>query len=500
MRRLITSVLLLLSAPALADSGYIVRAESPDPLVMSPPELPDLAPYTEAAVNAKLTAKAPASARLVRMTQHHTLDEFVGRDGRLATWAARQSQHPRAILIEGGAMRLPELAQQIGAPHLKDLGEGVYLLRLPLVVGQGAQLLVDEAVTELRLSQEGGAFLVNDGLMVIRNTQLSGWSEVRDGPAAFRRAAEFRPFIVSWGGAELYIVGSQVRSLGYAASKSYGVTISQYSPSVDLRLKRPPPRGWILDSRFTDLWFGFYCYEALDLVIKGNVYRENIVYGIDPHDRSEGLIIAENETSGTRQKHGLIISREVNKSWIFRNRSFDNKLSGIMIDRQSSENVVAFNVVHDNGSDGITIYESPGNLFWRNETYGNAKHGIRARNSVDVKLYHNKAVANGHAGIYGHSKDLSDADRNLELDPYDPRVSLIVVGGELIYNQGGPLAIDQPLSVELFDVRLLAPVRQLGIDLRGAMGEHQVEILDLLVRQRRAVIIEPDDGSPQESG
>ena len=500
MRCLAGMLLVALAGSALADSGYVIRSAPPAPLVMSPPQLPDLAPYTATAVDAKLNAHQTATARLVRMTGHPTLDEFVGRDGRLETWAARQSQHPRAILVEGGAMSLPALARLIGAPHLTEPEPGVFLLRLPLVVGQNAELLVDGSVKEWRLSQDGGAFLVNDGLTVIRNTRLSGWSEARNGPAAFRRPDEFRPFVVSWGGAELYIVGSQVRSLGYAASKSYGVTISQYSPSVDVRLQRPAPTGWILDSQFSDLWFGFYCYEAQDVVIKGNRYRENIVYGIDPHDRSEGLIIAENETSGTRKKHGIIISREVNHSWIFRNRSFDNALSGVMIDRQSTNNVVAFNLAYDNGSDGITIYESPGNLYWRNESFSNAKHGIRVRNSVDVKLYHNKAVANRFTGIYGHSKDLSDADRNLELDPFDPRVSLIVVGGELIHNDGGPLAIDQPLSVELFDVRLLAPVRQLGIDLRGAMGEHQVEILDLLVRQRRAVIIEPDDGAPQEPG
>ena len=70
-------------------------------------------------------------------------------------------------------------------------------------------------------------------------------------------------------------------------------------------------------------------------------------------------------------------------------------------------------------------------------------------------------------------------------------MSLIVVGGELAANGSGPLSIDSPLSVELYKVSMLAPRKASGISLNGILGERQDEILDLLVRQQKAVLIDP---------
>jgi poly(beta-D-mannuronate) C5 epimerase len=239
------------------------------------------------------------------------------------------------------------------------------------------------------------------------------------------------------------------------------------------------------------MYYGFYCYEARDVVIKGNTYRDNVVYGIDPHDRSHGLIIADNSVFGTQKKHGIIISREVNDSWIFNNRVYDNQLSGLVIDRNSVNNLVAYNQIYRNQSDGITVYESPDNLLWGNRIIGNLRHGIRLRNSVNMRLYENLSISNGLTGVYGHIKDLSDTDRNIALDPFDTQVSMLLVGGRLAGNGSGPLSIDSPLSVELYRVDLMAPSKSTGISFSGILGERQEEILDLLVRQQKAVLIDP---------
>lgn len=239
------------------------------------------------------------------------------------------------------------------------------------------------------------------------------------------------------------------------------------------------------------MWYGFYCYETQDFVVKDSTYRDNIVYGIDPHDRSHRLIIAGNTVHGTKKKHGIIVSREVNDSWIINNKSYDNKLSGVVIDRNSVNNLVAYNEIYRNHTDGITLYESGDNLIWDNKLINNRRHGIRVRNSVNIRLYENIAMANGLVGVYGHIKDLSDTDRDIALDPFDTKVSLIVVGGELAANGSGPLSIDSPLSVELYKVSMLAPRKASGISLNGVLGERQDEILDLLVRQQKAVLIDP---------
>ena len=470
---------------------YTVSTAPVAPLNIPKPALPDLSGYTAEAAEAKIVRSTAGKVSVRRMMQEDALKDFIGGDNKMAEWVVRQGGIPQAIFIDDGYVNLKDLATRVPKQYFSETAPGVYLARLPIVVGHKGILEIDNSTQELRLSQEAGSFLVNDGQLFVRDTQVTGWREKANGPATFRDAKEFRPFLLSWGGTETYIINTKMASFGYANSKSYGVSISQYTPNMAKVIKRDEPTGWIIGSEFSDMWYGFYCYETRDFVVKGNTYRDNVVYGIDPHDRSHGLIIAENDVFGTQRKHGIIISREVNDSFIFNNRSHDNKLSGLVIDRNSVNNLIADNEIFQNHTDGITLYESGDNLLWGNKVINNRRHGIRVRNSVNIRLYENIAMANGLTGVYGHIKDLTDTDRDIELDPFDAEVSLIMVGGELAGNGSGPLAIDSPLSIELYRVSMLAPTKSSGISFNGILGERQDEILDLMVRQQKAVLIDP---------
>ena len=470
---------------------YTVSSAPTAPLELAAPTLPDLSGYTAQAVEAKIVRSKAGKVSVRRMMQEDALKDFIGGDNKMAEWVVRQHGIPQAIFIDDGYLNLKDLSKHLPKQYFSETSPGVFMARLPIVVGAKGILDIDKQTQELRLSEEAGSFLVNDGQLFVRDSKITGWREKTNGPATFRSPKEFRPFLLAWGGTQTYIVNSQMASFGYANSKSYGVSISQYTPNMAKVLKRSEPTGWIVDSEFSDMWYGFYCYETRDFVVKGNTYKDNIVYGIDPHDRSHGLIIADNTVHGTQKKHGIIISREVNDSFIFNNRSYDNKLSGLVIDRNSVNNLVAYNEIYRNHTDGITLYESGDNLLWGNKVISNRRHGIRIRNSVNIRLYENIAMANGLTGVYGHIKDLSDTDRDIKLDPFDTQVSLIVVGGELAANGSGPLSIDSPLSVELYRVSMLAPTKSSGISFSGILGERQDEILDLLVRQQKAVLIDP---------
>ncbi len=485
------------SKPATVAKGlqqaktYTVTSAPTGPLELAKPKLPDISGYTAEAAAAKIVRSKAGKVSVRRMMQEDALKDFIGGDNKMAEWVVRQHGIPQAIFIDDGYMNLKDLTKHLPKQYISETSPGVFLARLPIVVGHKGILEIDKQTQELRLSQEAGAFLVNDGQLFVRDTKITGWREKENGPATFRSPKEFRPFLLAWGGTETYIVNSKMASFGYANSKSYGVSISQYTPNMAKVLKRPEPTGWIVGSEFSDMWYGFYCYETQDFVVKGNTYRDNIVYGIDPHDRSHGLIIADNTVYGTKKKHGIIISREVNDSFIFNNRSYDNHLSGLVIDRNSVNNLIAYNEIYKNHTDGITLYESADNLLWGNKVISNKRHGIRIRNSVNIRLYENLSMANGLTGVYGHIKDLSDTDRDIKLDPFDAEVSLIVVGGELAANGSGPLSIDSPLSIELYRVSMLAPTKSSGISFSGILGERQDEILDLLVRQQKAVLIDP---------
>ncbi|WP_410019065.1 MULTISPECIES: mannuronan 5-epimerase AlgG [unclassified Pseudomonas] len=476
---------------------YTITSPPTAPLEMAKPTLPDLSGYTAEAAAAKIVRSKPGKVSVRRMMQENALKDFIGGDNKMAEWVVRQHGIPQAIFVDDGYMNLKDLVKKVPRQYLRETSPGVFLAKLPIVVGQNGILEIDKQTQELRLSQEAGSFLVNDGQLFVSDTRITGWREKSNGPATFQSAKEFRPFLLAWGGTETYIVNSKMASFGYANSKSYGVSISQYTPNMAKVLKRKEPTGWIIDSEFSDMWYGFYCYETEGFVIKGSTYKDNIVYGIDPHDRSHGLIIADNTVYGTKKKHGIIISREVNDSFIFNNRSYDNKLSGLVIDRNSVNNLIADNEIYRNHTDGITLYESGDNLLWGNRVISNRRHGIRVRNSVNIRLYENIAMANGLTGVYGHIKDLTDTDRDIALDPFDAQVSLIVVGGELAANGSGPLSIDSPLSIELYRVSMLAPTKSSGISFSGILGERQDEILDLLVRQQKAVLIDPVERQTQ---
>lgn len=472
--------------------AYVVDTGSAKSLMAwKPPQLPDVSRYTESAAMQKLRRTPAGHVRVGSMLDQLSFKNFTGRDGRLREWASRQLSMPKVIFIDGGYVTPRQLARALPKQYFAETQPGVYVARLPIDILPGATLHIGKDVKDFRLSLDRGAFIVNEGDLFVSNSRLEGWNEAKNAPAWFEDEKDFRPFIVSWGGSRTYVIHSVVAHLGYAASKAYGLSISQFSPTLDPILKRKQPTGWLLNSEFYDNWYGFYCYEAQDVVIRGNTYHDNIKYGIDPHDRSHGLIIAQNTVYGTRIKHGIIVSREVNDSWIIDNTSYNNGLSGIVIDRSSVRNVVALNKSYRNHSDGITVYESPNTLIWRNLVTANNRHGIRVRNSIDVNLRDNVAVGNGLSGIYGHIENLSDTGRNLKLDPFHPSISMTVVGGKLVSNGSGPVTIDQPLSLEIYGVDLREPRRELGINFTGVLGRHQEKVLDIMVRQKLPVVIKP---------
>ena len=189
---------------------YTVTSAPVEPLHMEPPKLPDLTGYTAQAVQAKIDRSRKGKVSVRRMLQEESLKEFIGGDNKAAEWVQRQQGIPQAIFVDDGHVDLTELSKQVPKQYLSEVSPGVYLARLPIVVGQKGVLEVNGKVKELRLSQERGAFLVNDGKLFVSDTQVTGWREKDNGPATFRSPKEFRPFLLSWGGTETYIVNTKM--------------------------------------------------------------------------------------------------------------------------------------------------------------------------------------------------------------------------------------------------------------------------------------------------
>jgi poly(beta-D-mannuronate) C5 epimerase len=419
-------------------TGDGVRATTPAFL----PPVPDLS-ATADTVRAVVPLSDPgvgelSLAGLNRFTQLNRfnskfLEDVVGTTAREHILRTQGTINPTFIYLTDGVFTARDLLHAIDTSKGDQLvrAGGVYTLRVPLVIGQDATLVLSGLdAPEFRLSADAGAFIINAGRLFVVDTRLTAWNETEAAPAHATYATKhaFRPFVTAWSGSETNIAAAVVSGLGYSAGKSYGLTFSsgpKDGKGATEALARP--KGLLVDSVFRNLYYGFYTYEADDVAVIGNVYDDSVVYGLDPHDRSLRLVMAFNTLYGTQEKHGAIFSRDVKDSVLWGNVSFDNAGSGFMLDRRSTRSLVWANVALANAQDGMTVYESPCVLIGANRFEANGRAGIKIRNSWSVLVDGNHVAGNAGTGLEAYVADLAATEdgalRDLHEDPYLPVAS-----------------------------------------------------------------------------
>ncbi len=429
------------------------------------PALPDISRYTVDNVALGVPPFKPGKVVIADMTGLPAFREFINNDGRVQRLRLSQlTVIPRAIVIQEGHYDFTRLYEAIQAQTTENIIEkkgARHLVRLPILISKNASLTISNRDSdEILLSQEQNAFIVNAGDLFILRAKVTGWSEKDAQPAFFKSKLTYRPFITSWSGARLYIAGSAISNMGYNGPKSYGVSFSRCPRCLLAQPNLARPTGAVIGNVFSDMYFGFYSYEADDVAIIGNTYVNSIVYAIDPHDRSRRLIIAGNDTYGSKQKHGIILSREVSDSWIFNNHSHHNNGSGIMLDRKSENNVIANNISAYNRGDGLTFFESPHNTVYGNKIYRNMLSGIRIRNSWSVRLLNDEIADNAGVPVVIYTADLRYQPyeyRDLMSDPFTIRADVTVSGAVIKRLTGKPaFKIDGIDSLALSDIHLLS--------------------------------------------
>lgn len=414
------------------DDLQVVRLDG-KPVQDRPPVLPDMDIH-EADV---LAAIPPLEAgvtdtSLARLNRYNAkfFEEIVGTSARDFLFNAQKNINPTYVFLSRGVFTLGQVRAQLGDNVRDEIVRtgNIITLRVPIVVGPFATLILSGAeAQEYRLSATTGAFIVNAGRLYVADTKLIAFNEEIQGPAVqhYDDKTRFRPFITAWSDSETNIAGSHLVGFGYSAGKTYGLSFTTGPKDiVRVRDDAAPPKGILVDNSFDQFLYGYYSYEARSMSIIGNEYRNNIVYGIDPHDRSTDLRIAYNTAYGSEKKHGIIVSREVDDSFIVGNLSFENRGSGIMLDRDSIGNVVYANTTFANDQDGITLFESACNTILSNHVVKNRRGGIKIRNSWDVALLHNRIDDNRGAGIEAYIADLTTLKgnelRDFKLDPFHP--------------------------------------------------------------------------------
>ncbi|EUB99778.1 hypothetical protein PMI07_006059 [Rhizobium sp. CF080] len=383
------------------------------------------------------------ATRLIRFSSEH-FDEIINLGVREYLYLNSESTVPRIIFVTRGVLTMSELIAQVRAtdPDAISLDGNEVTLNVPLAVNDGASLVVSgQEIKSLKLNTKAGAFIVNSGKIYFDGVTVSS-VDVTTGQPSYvydhEKGIFFRPFILSWSGSETLAAASRFVALGYAGGRTYGMSLSSGSTDTAARkVQAAAPTGYFINNSFENLYYGFYAFEAKDIVFVGNELVNGVIYGLDPHDRSTNLMMAYNTAYGTQKKHGIIISREVDDSFILGNLSFENHGSGIMLDRQSYGTIVYANDASRNEGDGFSAMESPCALVDSNMFYGNGRSGVKVRNSWDVHVEGNQIRQNKAAGIEAYIDNLQVAAqsefRDFAEDPYYP-VATVAARDNLLEN------------------------------------------------------------------
>jgi mannuronan 5-epimerase len=421
------------------------------------PALPDISGFTVSAVRAMIPAQIDGkTAKLepVKILPFLSLANVLDMS---KLWLEQGDNNPQALVLSGGVFDLDRVASLLGHPEiLQKQGDGVFLLRRPLIISPTATLVMQRNAW-LRLDVDAGVMLVNNGTMIMADSKLSSWSEkeqgygtrsedsLPDNQILFLGQSRPRPYYLAQSGSKTFFANSEIAGLGYKGERTFGLSFASGPSGTGLKRllnNQSRPTGWLIGNRIHGLFFGLYTNEADDLVVVANEFSDNLIYAIDPHDYSERLIIARNITRGSRHAHGIIISRSVNNSWIFQNIAFGNAGSGIMLDRSSEHNIVADNLAFNNGGNGITVQESSNNTLFGNTVYSNARNGIYIRNSKNISVEGNKIYRNGKSGVEVGIVDINYLEtRDFELDPFEAHVSAAIRGNDFRSNVSSAISV-----------------------------------------------------------
>ncbi|MEW5854788.1 MAG: right-handed parallel beta-helix repeat-containing protein [Myxococcota bacterium] len=311
--------------------------------------------------------------------------------------------------------RIAEDVPERALSRLEDVANG-WRLGAPLLLEEGARLHLHGSgaggdVDLLRLRSDSDEFVdirAEWGSIDIRATRIVGWDTRHDAPDQDHDDGRAYIHVRSFKDGDraresrMDIADSELSHLGYFGGSAYGLSwrvddtgsSGEDSPVFD----EVEVYGTVRNSHIHHAYYGIYSWGALCMEIVGNELHDNVMYGIDPHDNSDHLLIASNYVHHNGQ-HGIICSKNCDHLVIRNNISAHNANHGIMLHMNVTDSVVESNRVHGNGSCGIAVFESHRNLVVGNDSFDN-ETGIRVyRGSVD-NHFEDNVLHDNESGLY----------------------------------------------------------------------------------------------------
>lgn len=436
--------------------------------------------------------------------------------------------HGQTTIVVTGAgseVTLASIQGGLGAQAdlLEDQGNGIWLLKANLLISRDVRLTVSSAdgVQELRLRSQAGTaapnqydyasfvyLRTNDGTIALNGVKVYSWD-----PQAGTFDTDIsngRSYLLAKFSARMDITNTEISYLGSADGESYGVSWRDIGEVANQLLTRAT--GTVTGSTFHHNYYGVYTFQAANMQFQNNIFRDNLVYGFDPHDYSHDFLVEDNQAYGNGS-HGFIISRGCYNFTFRRNIAYNNsnpdptKLAhGFMLDPGSPDsqdppapstnntfeqnqsyanegyglrilgstnNIVRGNRF-ENNLQGVTVETgSTGNTLDQNTITANQIHGLFVRGGADsTTITGNTSTNNGVNGIYIKSNGNTITGNTSTGNAAD---------GIILLPESGPAAaladLSRPgrlLSASQIDAELVGDVQVAGVLTGNTIGANQL--------------------------
>jgi parallel beta-helix repeat protein len=355
-------------------------------------------------------------------------------------------------VVAGTGATLPAIAAAVGDPAaLREVGPGEWQLGADLVVRGGAEVQISAPeVRWLKLESAPGRFVSVEALggkLDVTGSCVTSWNDVEG--SVDTGYDDGRSFLLARDGAQMTISNAELHYLGHGDVESYG-----------LSWRTAGTGGGISDSIVSNLYYGLYTFEVTGLSVVDNEFRNNVLYGIDPHTGSANLTIERNVVHDNG-KHGIILAEDCVDSVIRDNVVYRNAHHGIVLYLRSDRNLVEGNEAFDNAAQGINVNESGDNTLRNNRVYDNGETGVGITQLAHGNVVEgNELRGNQQDGVRVVSESTATAVRgnliagNVRYGVYvDTSGAIDLTGNTITDNRSGIMSTGDPVPADANDVR-----------------------------------------------
>src|SRR3989338_3738884 len=320
----------------------------------------------------------------------------------------------------GIILTLADIKNSVGKERLEEVKPGVWYLKSNLSLRSGVTLNLDKnEATWIKMasSKKGFVFLqAFNAAIYINGVKITSLDEKQND--FDREIKDGRSYIMVKDNSRMDLYSADIGYLGYARTPD--LNASPYGIAWKMskgKLLNTLLTGEVINSRFHNNYFGAYTFGATGMVWRGNKLYDNVRYGLDPHDDSNGFLV-ENNVAYNNGAHGIIFSKRCMYNTIRNNYSYNNKLHGIMLHEKSDFNIIENNILEGNTS-CVALFASSNNII-RNNTIKNNRYGVRANVSSNNNAIQNNYISGSKLyGVYFYDKANSNLIRENTLERND---------------------------------------------------------------------------------